>query len=62
MPPQSFGFSYGAMPNNDYLQQSPYIQLNQAPNHALNNANSVIQKPNDPYYNQMLEEHKEIWL
>jgi hypothetical protein len=46
------------MPNNGYLQESPYVQPNQAPNYASNNANSIVQKPNDPYYNQMLEKHK----
>jgi len=30
MPPQSSGYSYGAMPNHGYSQQTPYTQ----PNHA----------------------------
>ena len=31
MPPQSSGYSYGAMPNNGYSQQTPYTQPNHAP-------------------------------
>ena len=58
MPPQSLGISYGAVPNNGYLQQSSYTQPNHAPHHTPNNSNSVTQKPNDPYYNQMLEKYK----
>ena len=26
--------------------------------HTLSNSNSIVQKPNDPYFNQMLEKHK----
>ena len=58
MCPQSSGFSYGAVPNNGYLQQSQYIQPNHAPQDTPNNSNFVAQKPNDPYYNQILGKHK----
>jgi hypothetical protein len=57
MPPQSSSFSYGAMPNNGYLQQTPYTQPNHAPQ-MLNNSSANVQRPNDSYFNQILEKHK----
>jgi len=57
MPPQSSGFSYGAVPNNGYFQQIPYTQPNHAP-HAPNNSSANMQKQNDSYFNQILEKHK----
>ena len=57
MPPQSSGVSYGAVPNNDYLQQTLYTQLNHAP-HTLNNSGANVQRPNDSYFNQILEKYK----
>ena len=50
MPPQSSDYSYGAMPNNGYLQQTQYTQPNHAP-HVPNNSSANVQKPNDSYFN-----------
>ena len=52
--------SYGAVPNNDYLQQTLYTQPNHAP-HTLNNFSANVQRPNDSYFNQILENIREIW-
>ena len=57
MPPQSLGYSYGAMPNNGYSQQTPYTQSNHAPQ-MPNNSSTNVQRPNDSYFNQILEKHK----
>ena len=57
MPPQGSGYSYGTMPNNGHLQQIPYIQSNHIP-HVPNSSNTNVQRPNDSYFNQILEKHK----
>jgi len=57
MPPQSSGYSYGAMPNNGYLQQTPYTQPNHSPQ-MPNNSSTNVQMPNNSYFNQILEKHK----
>ena len=57
MPPQSSGYSYGAMPNHGYSQQTPYTQPNHAPQ-MPNNSSTNVQRPNDSYFNQILEKHK----
>jgi len=57
MPPQGSGYSYGTMPNNGHLQQIPYTQPNHE-THAPNNSSVNLQKPNDSYFNQILEKHK----
>ena len=57
MPPQSSGYSYGAMPNNGYLQQTPYTQPNHAPQ-MPNSSSANVQRPNNSYFNQILEKHK----
>ena len=57
MPPQSSGYSYGAMPNNGYSQQTPYKQPNHAPQ-IPNNSSTNVQRPNHCYFNQILEKHK----
>jgi hypothetical protein len=55
IPPQTSGFSYGLVPSSGYLQQPPYGQPNHAPHHMSNTSNSNTQKPNDPYYKEMLQ-------
>ena len=40
------------------MQQTPSTQPNHAPQHTLNNSSSIVQKPNDTYFNQILEKHK----
>ena len=55
MPPQSSGYSYGAMPNYGYSQQTPYTQPNHAPQ-MPNSSSANVQRPND--FNQILEKHK----
>src|SRR6185503_14345553 len=57
MPPQGSGYSYGTMPNNGHLLQIPYIQPNHIP-HVPNSSNTNVQRPNDSYFNQILEKHK----
>ena len=57
MPPQSSGYSYGTMTNNGHLQQIPYTQPNHIP-HLPNSSNTNVQRPNDSYFNQILEKHK----
>ena len=57
IPPQSLAFSNDTVLKNGYLQQSLYTQPNHALDHAPNNTNSGMQKPNDPYFNEMLEKH-----
>ena len=57
MPPHGSGYSYGTMPNNGHLQQIPYIQPNHIP-HVPNSSNTNVQRPNDSYFNQILEKHK----
>ena len=57
MPSQGSGYSYGIMPNNGHLQQISYTQPNLPP-HAPNNSSVNMQKPNDSYFNQILEKHK----
>ena len=64
VPPVSADFSrinnsYGVVPNNGHMQQIPYTHPNHAP-HALNNSSINMQKPNDSYFNQILEKHKKI--
>jgi len=49
-PPQNLGYSYGAVPNSGYLQQTPYAQPNHAPQ-MPNNSNTNVQRPNDSYFN-----------
>ena len=49
--------SYGAVPNNGHMQRIPYTQTNHAP-HMPNNSSVNVQKPNDSYFNQILEKHK----
>ena len=59
MPPQSSDFSFDVVPNNGYLQQSPYAQPNHVTHHMPNNSNSNMQKPNDdPCYKEICEKHK----
>ena len=50
MPPQSSGYSYGAMPYNGYSQQTPYTQPNHVPQ-MPNNSSTNVQRPNDSYFN-----------
>ena len=57
MPPQSSGYSYGAMPNHGYSQQTPYTQPNHAPQ-MPNSSSANVQRPNDSYFNQILEKYK----
>jgi len=57
MPPQNSSFSYDTMPNNGYLQQTPYTQPNHAPQ-MPNNSSTNVQRPNDSYFNQILEKYK----
>ena len=45
------------VPNNGHMQRLPHTY----PNHALympNNSSVNMQKPNDSYFNQILEKHK----
>ena len=62
VPPVSADFSrmnnsYGMVPNNGHMQRLPHTYPNHAP-HAPNNSNANMQKPNDSYFNQILEKHK----
>ena len=57
MPPQNSSYSYGAKPNNGYLQQTPYTQPNHSPQ-MPNNSSTNVQMANDSYFNQILEKHK----
>ena len=45
------------MPNHGYSQQTPYTQPNHVPQ-MPNNSSTNVQRPNDSYFNQILEKHK----
>jgi len=45
------------MPNHGYSQQTPYTQPNHAPQ-MPNSSSANVQRPNNSYFNQILEKHK----
>jgi len=62
VPPFSADFSrmnnsYGMVPNNGHMQRVPHTYPNHTP-HVPNNSSVNMQKPNNSYFNQILEKHK----
>jgi len=49
--------SYGMVPNNGHMQRVPHTYPNHTP-HVPNNSSVNMQKPNNSYFNQILEKHK----